>query len=146
MSAELYSERGANGLPLVWGPLFALLGYLSEVLIGDPPHTLMWIGTGVGLFGLTALWVYARRRFLVVRVTPTRLVQGREELAIADIAALSDEDAKPGTRVLGGGLSVPRKYAEIPLRLTDGTTVLAWAGDEEEFRGALSGAMKDCTP
>lgn len=146
MTTELYSERGASGWPLVWGPLFAVLGFLSELIIGDRPHTLMWIVTGLGLLWLTAVWVYARRRFLAVRVTSTHLTQGREHLRIADIASLPDEEAKPGTRVLGGGLSVPRKYAEVPVRLKDGTRVLAWASDEEAFRDALREAVKDCTP
>jgi hypothetical protein len=43
-----------------------------------------------------------------------------------------------GGRVLGGGWTVPRKYDELPLRLDDGTVVLAWARDGEALRSALS--------
>jgi hypothetical protein len=33
---------------------------------------------------------------------------------------------------------VPRKFTEVPVRLTDGSTVLAWARDGDALRAALS--------
>jgi hypothetical protein len=42
-----------------------------------------------------------------------------------------------GARVLGGGWSVPRKYDELPVKLDDGTVVLAWARDVEALKAAL---------
>lgn len=104
---------------------------------------MLWLSVGVGLFALTALWVYARRRFLSARVTDTELWQGGERLAIDRIAAVDDVEAPPGTRVLGGGLSVPRKFAEVPLRLDDDTVVLAWARDGDALREALRSVLRD---
>ncbi|ASR33969.1 hypothetical protein BAY61_02020 [Prauserella marina] len=142
-----YRERGASGWPLLWGPLFALLGYLAERFTGgDRPHTVMWLAVGIGLLWLTSIWVYARRRFLVVRVTDTELVQGREQLPVERIAKLTGVGAPAGTRVLGGGWSVPRKYEELPLKLDDGTVVLAWAWDAEELRDALESVMRKSAP
>jgi hypothetical protein len=43
-----------------------------------------------------------------------------------------------GARVLGGGWTVPKKFTEVPLRLTDDTVVVAWARDPEALRAALS--------
>ncbi|MEU6641140.1 hypothetical protein ABZ863_01160 [Saccharomonospora sp. NPDC046836] len=142
MTTQLYAEPGASRRPLLYGPLFALAGLGVELLIGDRPHTVMWVIVGLGLLWLTAVWVFARRRFLVVRVTTTHLTQGREHLKIADIAALPDGEAPAGARVLGGGVSVPRKYAEVPVRLADGTVVLAWASDADALRAALRKARK----
>ncbi|MFC4001710.1 hypothetical protein ACFS2C_01265 [Prauserella oleivorans] len=141
-AAELYAEPGAPRWPMLFGPLIAAAGLLVELAIGDRPHTLMWIITGVGLLWLNAVWVYARRRFLRVRVTGTHLTQGQEHLKIADIAAVSDGAPKPGTRVLGGGLTVPRRYEAVPLTLTDGSHVVAWAGDAGALREALAQARK----
>jgi len=39
--------------------------------------------------------------------------------------------------VLGGGWSPPKKYAEVPVKLTDGSVVLAWARDPAGLRSAL---------
>jgi hypothetical protein len=73
-----------------------------------------------------------------VRVTRGALWQGREQLAVSRIAVVTDLGAPVGARVLGGGWTVPRKYDELPLRLDDGTVVLAWARDGEALRSALS--------
>jgi hypothetical protein len=42
-----------------------------------------------------------------------------------------------GARVLGGGWTVPKKFTELPLRLTDDTVVVAWARDADALRAAL---------
>lgn len=143
MTEPVYREQGASYLPLLWGPLFALLGYLSEVAIGDPPHTLMWTLAGLGLAGLTAIWVYARRRFLAVSVTATDLWQGKENLPVSRIAEVTDVGTPVGATVLGGGWAVPRKYEELPLKLDDDSVVLAWARDAAALRTALESVMRD---
>lgn len=144
MTAPLYAEPGATWWPLLWGPGFALAGYLAELFAGIRTHTVMWLAAGVGLLGLTAVWVYARRRFLAVRVTGAELEQGRERVPIAQLAEVDDVGTPAGTRVLGGGWSVPRKSEELPVRLQDGTVVLAWARDAGALRSALRSAMRDC--
>ncbi|WP_199431006.1 DUF3093 family protein [Qaidamihabitans albus] len=138
--STLYHEPGASGWPLLWGPLFAVAGFLLELLAGDRPHTPVWLATGAALLLLTTVWVYARRRFLAVTVTGTELRQGGESLPVERIAEVTDVSAPMGTRVLGGGWSVPRKYEELPLRLDDGTVVLAWARDAGGLRTALERA------
>ncbi|RZQ64292.1 hypothetical protein [Amycolatopsis suaedae] len=137
----LFDEPGAGGAPLLWGPGFALAGYLSELALGGPTHTLAWILIGIGLLAVSAVWVTARRRFLSVRLTTETLTLGREELPVARIAEAGGELGAPlGARVLGGAYTVPRKYDELPLRLDDDSIVLAWAKDVEGLRDALTRA------
>ncbi|WP_116202025.1 hypothetical protein [Amycolatopsis circi] len=134
----LYSEPGVGWSALVWGPLFALLGALAELATGGPTHVVGWVLIGAALVALTLPWVYARRRFLSLEVTTEGLRQGRETLAAERIGSVSDVGAPVGTRVLGGGWSVPRKYDELPVELDDGTVVLAWARDVEALKTALA--------
>ena len=138
MSRTLYAEVGVGWLALVWGPLFALLGALAELATGGPVHTVAWIMIAIGLCALTLPWVYARRRFLSLEVTTQGLRQGREQLEAARIADVTDVGTPVGARVLGGGWTVPRKYDELPVKLDDGTVVLAWARDVEALQAALS--------
>ncbi|WP_020417387.1 DUF3093 family protein [Amycolatopsis sp. ATCC 39116] len=133
---DRYLERGASWTALAYGPGFALLGFLAELLTGAT-HTVAWVIVGLGLAAITAPWVYARRRFLTVRVTGDALWQGRERLPLTDIAEVTDVGAPTGARVLGGGWTTPNKYEALPIRLTDGTVVLAWAKDVEALRTAL---------
>lgn len=132
-----YFESGASWTPLLYGPGFALLGALVELATGGPVHVTAWVLVGLGLAAITAPWINARRRFHTVRVTSTALWQGREELRLDRIAAVTDIGAPVGARVLGGGWSVPRKYDELPVRLDDGTVVLAWARDGRALLDAL---------
>lgn len=135
--ATLYREPGAGGAPLFWGPAFALAGYLIELAIGGPTHAIAWVLVGLALLVVLAVWVYSRRKFLAVRLTTTHLWQGREALPVARIAAVDDVGSPLGVKVLGGGWSAPRKYDELPLRLDDGSVVLAWARDGDALREAL---------
>jgi len=138
MSEIRYLERGAKWTALLYGPLFAVLGYLAELATGST-HTVAWIIVGLGLAVITAPWIYARRRFLTVKVTSTELWAGRESLPLSRIAQVEDVGAPTGARVLGGGWGTPRKYDELPIRLDDDTVVLAWAKDVRALRTALSG-------
>jgi len=131
-----YLERGASWTALAYGPGFALLGYLAELLTGRA-HTVAWALVGVGLAAITAPWIHARRRFLTVQVTDDSLWQGREALPLTEIAEVDDVGAPTGARVLGGGWSVPNKYDTLPVRLTDDSVVLAWARDVAALRTAL---------
>jgi hypothetical protein len=92
---------------------------------------------GFGLCAITVPWVYARRRFLSLEVTTRQLRQGREKVPAEKIAEVTDVGTPVGARVLGGGWSVPRKYDSLPVKLADGTVVLAWAKDVEALRDAL---------
>ena len=133
----LYEEPGSGPAPLLWGPGFAVVGFLLDLSTAARPHVVAWVVVGVVLFLCSALWVYARRRFMSVRVTGSELVQGSERLGVEHIAEVRDPDAPLGTRVLGGGFTVPRKREQVALRLDDGSRVLAWARDPDPLRSAL---------
>jgi hypothetical protein len=133
----LHAEPGATRWPLLWGPAFAGIGAGVEALSG-PVHAVQWLIVGIGLFGVFALWINARRKVYRVELTPAELRQGRETLPVKDITKVTDVGAAPGARVLGGGWTVPRKTYEVPLRLDDGSTVLAWARDDEALKAALA--------
>lgn len=133
----LYAESGVSWAAIGWGPAFALVGALAELATGGPVHVVGWLMVGFALGVITMPWVYARRRFLSLEVTTEQLRQGREKVPAAEISSVTDVGAPVGARVLGGGWSVPRKYDELPVKLADGTVVLAWAKDVEALRDAL---------
>lgn len=133
----LYAEPGSSLWPVLWGPGFAVAGALVELASG-PVHVLAWVVVGIVLGGLAFVWVQARRRVCAVRLTTAALTQGRESLEVGKLAEVDDVGASVGARVLGGGWSVPRKFTEVPVKLTDGSTVLAWARDGDALREALS--------
>ncbi len=138
----LYAEPGSSRWPLLWGPAFAAAGAGLEALTG-PVHTVQWLIVGVALFGVFALWVNVRRKVYRVELTPQTLQQGRETLPVKDIAQVTDVGAAPGAKVLGGGWTVPRKTVEVPVRLDDGSTVLAWARDDEALKAALARLVEE---
>ena len=102
MSHTRYLEHGARWSAVLYGPLFAQRGYFAELATGTA-HTVAWILVGLGLAAITAPWIYARRRFLTVKVTSTELWEGREMVPLAKIAQVEDVGAPTGARVLGGG-------------------------------------------
>ncbi|MGP4015199.1 hypothetical protein [Saccharopolyspora sp. 5N708] len=134
----LYSERGSSWWPVLWGPVFALLGLGVEALTPGPVNTVMWLLIGGALAVVAATWVYGRRRLVSVRLTPTELVQGREELAVSRITAVTEVGAPVGARVLGGSWTVPKGTGEVPLRVEADEVVLAWAKDPEALTRALT--------
>ncbi|MEV6832489.1 hypothetical protein [Amycolatopsis sp. NPDC051102] len=134
---RLYAESGVSWAAIGWGPVFAVVGALAELVTGGPVHVVGWLLVGLGLCVITMPWVYARRRFLSLEVTTEQLRQGREKVPAAQIADVTDVGTPVGARVLGGGWSVPRKYDSLPVKLADGTVVLAWAKDVEALRDAL---------
>jgi len=131
-----YAEPGSTWWPVTWGLVFALVGAGMEALSG-PVHVVAWVLVGIALSGLTAIWVQARRRVCSVQVTDELLHQGREPLAVSKIVAVDDVGAPVGARVLGGGWTVPKRFVEVPLKLADGSVVIAWAKDPDALRAAL---------
>jgi hypothetical protein len=133
----LYAEPGSTWWPVLWGPIFAVVGALFEWTTG-PVHTLGWTLVAIGFAGAGAIWAQGRRRMCSVELTPVTLRQGRETLDVDKIAAADEEVGTPvAARVLGTGWAVPRKFESVPVRLQDGTTVVAWARDGEALRAAL---------
>ena len=136
----LFAEPGSSFWPLLWGPIFAVLGAAVEAMSGRV-HTVAWPLVGLALAGIAAVWVASRRRVLCVRLTTKTLTQGQETLTVERIAEVDEVGTPVGARVLGGGWAVPRKFTEVPVRLDDGTVVLAWALDGEGLRAALAGLV-----
>jgi len=132
----LFTEHGSSWWPLLWGPAFAVAGIVLEVTTGAV-HWLQWFAVAMVLFGGAAIWVSARRKVYLVRLTTGTLTQGRENVGVAAIAAVTDVGTPAGARILGGGWSIPRRTTAIPLRLTDGGVALAWARDDDGLRDAL---------
>ncbi|MFJ4103239.1 hypothetical protein [Amycolatopsis japonica] len=137
-----YDEPGVGWTALLWAPLFALAGLLAELATGGPVHWLAWILVAVGLVAITVPWVYARRRYLSLEVTPDGYRQGRETLEAARIAEVLDDEAPVGSRVLGGGWTIPKKFGEVGLKLEDGAFVRAWAKDPDALREALGDLVR----
>ncbi|MFI5562145.1 hypothetical protein ACIA2T_22950 [Amycolatopsis japonica] len=137
-----YDEPGVGWTALLWAPLFALAGLLAELATGGPVHWLAWILVAVGLVAITVPWVYARRRYLSLEVTPDGYRQGRETLEAARIAEVLEDEAPVGSRVLGGGWTIPKKFGEVGLKLEDGAFVRAWAKDPDALREALGDLVR----
>jgi hypothetical protein len=132
----LFAEHGSSWWPLLWGPLFAAIGVVVEVTTGAV-HWLQWFVVAVALFGGAVVWVSARRKVYLVRLTTGSLTQGRERVAVGEIAAVADVGTPAGVRILGGGWSVPRRTTAVPVRLADASVALAWARDDDGLRDAL---------
>jgi hypothetical protein len=132
----LFAEPGSSWWPVLWGLAFALVGAAVEAVSGSV-HGMAWLLLGAALAGGAAARVNARRRMLGVRLTTHMLTQGQENLAVERIAEVADVGTPVGATVLGGGWTVPRTLSAVPVRLDDGTVVLAWARDGEGLRDAL---------
>lgn len=141
----LYAEPGASWWPLLWGPVFALVGLGVEALTGAL-RPVLWLGVALVLLLPTALWVQGRRRVYAVRLTPVALHQGREELALRDVEAVTGVEPRSGAKVLGGGWSLPRGTDAVPIRLTGGTVVTGWAQDADALRAEIAKLLDARTP
>jgi hypothetical protein len=71
-----------------------------------------------------------------VLLTDDTLRLGEEELPVASIAAVEDEEPDIA-RVLGGGWTTPKGTGAVPLRLHDGSLIVAWARDPDALATAL---------
>ncbi|WP_112275026.1 DUF3093 family protein [Lentzea terrae] len=132
----LYRESGSSWWPLLWGPAFAVAGYLVELITG-PASVGLWTIVGLGLTLGAVLWVYGRIKTGSIELTAEEAQFGREKLPVAMIEACRDVGAPTGARVLGGGWSVPKGTTAVPLRLLDGSVVLGWARDPDALLAAL---------
>ncbi|WP_369257883.1 hypothetical protein [Geodermatophilus amargosae] len=149
-----YVEPGGSWRPL-WlaAGVLGLLAVLDVVLPGPGVPPLPAVLAVVGVLGIVAFGCSAARRVWTVRVSgagPDRALSvGRERVPLADVDAAHLRAVRAGTAgvdagapVLGGGWSVPRGRTGLPLRLTDGRTVLVPTRDP----AALSAALLDGVP
>ena len=146
-----YTEEGGSWRPfwLVAGALAVFL-VLDAVLPGGDLHPLMWMVALVAVLGIVAAGTLSARRIWTVRVDDRSLAVGRERVPLSDIDAGhlrevgSGVDA--GAPVLGGGWSLPRGRTGLPLRFTDGRTVLVPTRDPAALRTALLRAQGTLEP
>jgi hypothetical protein len=119
---------------LVAAALAALLA-LDAVLPGPDVPALLWVLFAALVLGAVGAGCLSARRIWTVRVDgrgeDAALTVGRDRLPLADVdadhlravrAGAAGVDA--GAPVLGGGWSVPKGRAGLPLKRTDGRTLL----------------------
>ncbi|MCU1619344.1 MAG: hypothetical protein JWR41_1350 [Modestobacter sp.] len=131
-----YLEPGGS-----WRSFWLVAGVLAVLLVldaalpgGDVP-ALLWVLAVVLVLGSVGAGCLSARRVWTVRVAgrgpDAALWVGREQLLLADVdaghlravtAGTAGVDA--GAPVLGGGWSLPKGRSGLPLKRTDGTTVL----------------------
>jgi hypothetical protein len=128
---------------LVAGALAVLL-VLDLALPGADVPSLVWALALVAVLGIVAAGTVAARRTWTVRVDghgdDGALTVGRERVPLARVDAGHLRDgggAGTGAPVLGGGGSVPKGRSGLPLRLTDGRTVLVPTRHPAALRRAL---------
>jgi hypothetical protein len=150
-----YVEPGGSWRPfwLVAGAL-GLLAVLDLALPGPGVPALVEVLAALAVLGVVAAGVLSARRAWGVRVdadgADPALTVGRERVLLADVDAAHLRAVGAGTAgvdagapVLGGGWSVPRGRAGLPLRLTDGRTVLVPTRDPAALTAALLSAVLD---
>ena len=137
-----YTEQGGSWRPLwIVAAPFAVFLVLDVVLPGSDLPPLLWALAAVAVLGIVASGCLSARRVWTVRVNADELAVGRERVPLPDVdvdhlrEVGSGVDA--GAPVLGGGWSLPRGRTGLPLKLTDGRTVLVPTRDPAALRAAL---------
>ena len=150
-----YVEPGGSWRPL-WlvAGVLGLLVVLDVVLPGPDVPPLGWVLAVVAVLGTVGSVCHAGRRVWTVRVAgagpDAALSVGRERVPLAEVDAAHLRAVREGTAgvdagapVLGGGWSVPRGRTGLPLRLTDGRTVLVPTRDPAALSAALLAAVPE---
>jgi hypothetical protein len=137
-----YVEEGGT-----WRPFWLVAAALGVFLVldlvlpgGDVP-ALLWVVAIVVVLGIVAVGTLSARRVWTVRVDADGLSVGREQVRLSDIdqdhLCAVDSGVDAGAPVLGGGWSLPRGRTGLPLKLTDGRTVLVPTRDPAALWSAL---------
>ena len=138
-----YVEHGGSWRPfwLIAGALAVLLALDLALPGGDVPP-LLWAVAIVAVLGIVAAGTLSARRIWTVRVDHEGLSVGRERVRLSEIDAEHlrqvDSGVDAGAPVLGGGWSLPKGRTGLPLKLTDGRTVLVPTRDPAALWSALS--------
>jgi hypothetical protein len=141
-----YGEPGGS-----WRPLWIVAGAcavflaLDVALPGPDIPVVFWVVALLVVLGTVAIGCLSARRVWTVGVDADGLSVGRERVPLSQIDAghLLDVDSgvDAGAPVLGGGWSLPRGRTGLPLKLTDGRTVLVPTRDPAALRTALLAAQ-----
>jgi hypothetical protein len=145
-----YVEPGGS-----WRPFWLVAGALGFFLVldlvlpgGDVP-ALYWAVATVAVLGVVAVGCLSGRRVWTVRLDDDGLSVGRETVPLRDIDVehlrAVDSGVDAGAPVLGGGWSLPKGRTGLPLRLTDGRTVLVPTREPATLHEALLGRVSDTT-
>jgi hypothetical protein len=138
-----YVEPGGSWRPfwLVAGALAVFLALDLALPGGDVPAVL-WVVAIVAVLGIVGAGTLSARRIWTVRVDDEGLAVGRERIRLSEIDAdhlrQVDSGVDAGAPVLGGGWSLPKGRTGLPLKLTDGRTVLVPTRDPAALWSALS--------
>jgi hypothetical protein len=137
-----YVEHGGSWRPFwIVAAAFAVFLVLDVVLPGPDIPPLVWAGVLVVVLGIVASGTLSARRIWTVRIADAALTVGGERVPLADVdvdhLTAVDSGVDAGAPVLGGGWSLPRGRTGLPLRLTDGRTVLVPTRDPAALRAAL---------
>jgi hypothetical protein len=149
-----YVEPGGS-----WRPFWLVAAALAVFLVldlalpgGDVPP-LLWLAAIVAVLGTVGVGCLSARRVWTVRVEgrgpDAALTVGRERVLLSDIDAAHlravDSGVDAGAPVLGGGWSLPRGRTGLPLRLTDGRTVLVPTREPAALHAALVAGVGDAS-
>jgi hypothetical protein len=146
-----YVEPGGSWRPfwLVTGALAVFLA-LDVALPGSDVPALLWVVAIVAVLGIVAAGTLSARRIWTVRVDDEGLSVGRDRVPLPDVDVGHfrevDSGVDAGAPVLGGGWSLPKGRTGLPLRLTDGRTVLVPTRDPAALYGALALALGETRP
>ena len=146
-----YVEPGGSWRPfwLVAGALAAFLA-LDRALPGGDVPALLWVAAIVAVLGIVAAGTLSARRVWTVRADDAALAVGRERVLLSeiDVAHLREVDSgvDAGAPVLGGGWSLPKGRTGLPLKLTDGRTVLVPTRDPAALYEALMTGLGQTHP
>jgi hypothetical protein len=141
-----YVEPGGSWRPF-WlvAAALAVFVVVDVVLPGGDVPLLLWVVALVAVLGIVAGSTVSARRIWTVRVdgrgADGTLTVGRERVPLSDVDAEHlqqvDSGVDAGAPVLGGGWSLPKGRTGLPLKLTDGRTVLVPTRDPAALRTAL---------
>lgn len=147
---KVFIEPGGSWRPLwlVAGAL-ALFVALDLALPGGDVPVLLWVVALAGVLGVVGIGCLSAQRLWTVRVDDDGLSVGRETVRYGDVdlehLLAVDAGVDAGAPVLGGGWSLPRGRTGLPLKLTDGRTVLVPTRDPAPLYEALVGRVTDAS-
>jgi hypothetical protein len=151
-TAGTYEEPGGT-----WRPFWLIAGFLvllllvDELVLGGGAPALVWVLAFLVVLGVVAGGTLSARRVWTVRIDrdgpDPALTVGRERVPLADVDAAHLRAVQEGAAgvdagapVLGGGWTLPRGRTGLPLKLTDGRTVLVPTRSPAALAQALVGA------
>jgi hypothetical protein len=136
-----YVEPGGSWRPF-WIVVAAVVAFVALELV-LPGQDLPWFGwlALLAVLGIVAAGCLSARRIWTVSVDDGALAVGREKVRLSEIDVehlrAVDSGVDAGAPVLGGGWSLPRGRTGLPLKLTDGRTVLVPTRDPARLYEAL---------